>query len=283
VTSLATLFLFTDLRGSSVLRSSYAASCIESEPGESRLVASNESLAGKTVMFVGVKRLSRLGYEDIRKFAQDALEALASSLPQTRQVTFTLHGAGFGLDKVEAFEAELAGLIDSITSDNIPERLEQVTIVERAYKRVDRMQEALPSLLPHGFVEVGLQTYLKGLGNEAAETYRSVGYASADKPSIFVAMPFAEEMDDRYHYGIQGAVKGARFLCERADQAVFTGDVMEWVKQRIESSKLLIAELPNAKANVYLEVGYAWERKKPTVLLLHESEEKRFDVIGQRS
>jgi hypothetical protein len=32
-------------------------------------------------------------------------------------------------------------------------------------------------------------------------------------------MPFAPEYDDLFHYGIQGAVHAAGFLCERADLA----------------------------------------------------------------
>ena len=54
--------------------------------------------------------------------------------------------------------------------------------------------------------------------------------SSRGKPLVFVAMPFAEEFADRFHYGISGAVNAAGFLCERADLASFTGDVIAWVK-----------------------------------------------------
>jgi nucleoside 2-deoxyribosyltransferase len=74
----------------------------------------------------------------------------------------------------------------------------------------------------------------------------------------------------------------AGYLCERADLSVFTGDVMEWVKKRIASSSLIIADLSNANPNVYLEVGYAWGCGKPTVLLVRDPAELKFDVKGQR-
>ena len=95
-------------------------------------------------------------------------------------------------------------------------------------------------------------------------------------------MPFASEFDDIFYYGIQGAVNEAGYLCERADLESFTGDVMEWVKKKIESADFVIADLTNANANVYLEVGYAWGRNIPSILLVQQSDDLKFDVRGQR-
>jgi hypothetical protein len=99
---------------------------------------------------------------------------------------------------------------------------------------------------------------------------------------VFVAMPFAPEFDDYFHYGIQQAVNTAGFLCERADLATFTGDVIVWVKERIDSARLLVADLSTANPNVYLEVGYAWGKGIPTVLLARDRADLKFDVKGQR-
>ena len=111
---------------------------------------------------------------------------------------------------------------------------------------------------------------------------RSVGYDSQSKPHIFVAMPFAEEMEDVFHFGIQGPVNASGFLCERADIASFTGDVVEWVKRRIASASLVIADLSGANPNVYLEVGYAWGCGRPTILLTRDTSHLRFDVQSQK-
>jgi hypothetical protein len=115
-----------------------------------------------------------------------------------------------------------------------------------------------------------------------SEKFRSVGYSSADKPHMFVAMPFRDEMEDVYEYGIQNAVRKSGFLCERADLSAYTGDVMYWVRKRIQSASLVIADLTNANPNVYLEVGYAWGSGVKTVLLVQEAEQLKFDVRGQR-
>jgi len=58
---------------------------------------------------------------------------------------------------------------------------------------------------------------------------------------------------------------------------------MEWVRTRISSANLVIADLTSANPNVYLEVGYAWGRGVPTVLLVKNSTDLKFDVRGQRS
>ena len=120
------------------------------------------------------------------------------------------------------------------------------------------------------------------LGPRLSDRLRGVGYDSWSKAHVFVAMPFEEETDDVYHYDIQGAVKASGFLCERADLSSFTGDVMNWVRQRIDSATLVIADLSGANANVYLEVGYAWGLKRPTVFLVRDVKDLKFDVKGQR-
>jgi hypothetical protein len=102
------------------------------------------------------------------------------------------------------------------------------------------------------------------------------------KPHAFIAMPFKKEMDDIFYYGIQQPVHGAGLLCERVDQDAFTGGIMEYVRQRIETAAVVIAELTGANPNVYLEVGYAWGKQRPTILIVKDEKELHFDVRGQR-
>jgi hypothetical protein len=56
------------------------------------------------------------------------------------------------------------------------------------------------------------------------------------------------------------------------------------IKERIKTAAFVVAELTGASPNVYLEVGYAWGRGVPTVLLIQQNEvaNLRFDVAGQR-
>ena len=108
------------------------------------------------------------------------------------------------------------------------------------------------------------------------------GARSEEKAHVFVAMPFGEDMEDVFHFGIQQPAREAGLVCERVDQEVFTGDIMDRVKERIGSAALVVADLTGANPNVYLEVGYAWGQGQPTVLLARAEEELLFDVRGQR-
>ena len=239
---------------------------MQPKPGEFRLLHSGEAVAARKVIFIGVAPLYDFRYEGLRRFARKVLTTLAREAPETRSVAMTLHGPGYGLDEAEAFESEIAGLADAIQSDDIPATLETLIIAEQNPGRATRLQALLADLIPSGlFAGAGRPP---GADSDQTERLRAAGYASEGKSHIFVAMPFREDMDDVYHYGIQGAVRAAGFLCERADLSAFTGDVMQWVQDRIRSSSLLVADLTEANPNVYLEVGYAWGCEVPTVLLV---------------
>ncbi len=73
-----------------------------------------------------------------------------------------------------------------------------------------------------------------------------------------------------------------RVFGERVDQLSFDGLIIQRIRERIETAKVVIADLSTANPNVYLEVGYAWGRNKPTILLVRDVSELRFDVQGYR-
>lgn len=250
--------------------------------GEYRLYETHGSLGVKAVLFVGVDDIYRFGYSEIRDFSRRALDYLAQAAPQTEKIAMTLHGVGFGLDESEAFESEIAGLVDAVANGRYPQSLKQLTIVEYRPDRTERMRQILSGLLPDGVIRIDARGLLAGMSESSTERIRAAGYASGSKPSIFVAMPFDEKMDDVFHYGIQGAVNRAGYLCERADMSSFTGDIMDWVKKKIQNASYVIADLTNANPNVYLEVGYAWGCGVPTILLVQDTAELKFDVQSQR-
>jgi hypothetical protein len=249
-------------------------------PGGYRLLSGRGVVGAEKVLFVGVPPLREFGYKEIRGFARKVLTAVAGELPTARSIAATLHGPGYGLDEIEAFESEIAGFLDAISSADTPAKLEDLIVVERNPGRCARLQRALGDLLPEDR-EAGTATVVN-FSEAREERLRAVGYASSAKAHVFVAMPFRDETDDVYHYGIQGAVRDAGFLCERADLATFTGDVLQWVKDRIKTCSLLVADLSDANPNVYLEVGYAWGCGVPTVLLVRDTASLQFDVRGQR-
>lgn len=239
------------------------------------------ALGAKEILYVGVEQLFEFRYQNIREFAHRALAHLAETSPQTETVCFTLHGAGYGLDEIEAFESEIAGIVDALSKGEFPKNLKQIMIVEIDKSLADRLNQALKELFPQGVVIIN-KGNLAEMNSSSSDRLKEAGYSSESKPLVFVAMPFDKKMYDVFHYGIRGAVNKAGYLCERADEAFFTGDIMERVKLRIRQADLVLADLTQANANVYLEVGYAWGCDKQTVLLVQDANELKFDVKAQR-
>ena len=179
----------------------------------------------------------------------------------------------------------------------VPSDLERISIVDRSDDRVQRLRLALEQKLADvdyaRRVEVGwayrLIRKMRRMGHAGAIIsppdvleLQLPGARAEAMPRAFVAMPFKREMDDVFYYGIQGPVRAAGFLCERIDQEAFTGDILGQLKKKIEGAAVVIADLSDANPNVYLEIGYAWGKGRPTILLVKNAEELRFDVRGQR-
>ena len=247
--------------------------------GGYRFVNNVKGLSPKNILIVGVESLYDFRYQEIREFSCKALTALASSAPDIATVALTIHGANYGLDEYEAFESELAGLIDAIQSLDYPPKLKKISILEINIGRYRRLTRLLKELIPNGLISTN---NLGASQSKIKETLETAGAASGKKDHIFVAMPFKDDMDDTYYYGIEKPIRDAGYLCERADLSSFVGDVMLWVRERIKTSKLVVAEVTDANPNVYLEVGYAWGCGVPTILLVKDPQNLKFDVRGQR-
>jgi hypothetical protein len=271
------------------------------EPGGFKIVETNGSLPSPNVTFLGVEPLWDLDYKDIHDFGFRAAELIATHFPYAKHAAMTMHGSGFGLDEIEAAQAQLAGCQLGLR-DFFPRSLERITWVEIDEKRADRFR----TLLNPAFQKVNLagppgsptskppMPLTRAPGRQDSNSMEILSEAGpagevlntpsskqfGTKPHIFVAMPFAREFDDIFHFGIQTPVRKVGFLCERIDQETFTGDVLERIKQKIEAASIVIGELTGNNANVYLEIGYAWGKGRPTILLTKE--EPKFDARGQR-
>jgi hypothetical protein len=251
------------------------------EPDQFLLIPTEGVIAPRAVLFIGVPQIWKFHYAEIRGFGSRALSYLMVR-PTTRRVVLTVHGPNYGLDESESMRAELAGFLDSIARHEYPLDLESIVIVERELGRAERLKGVLCAALPKGSVTAGVKGVAPALLSEVRHSLADVGEGSRQKPHVFAAMPFAKEFDDRFHYGIQRAAESVGFLCERADLTSFVGDVLSWVRERIDSAAFVIADLTTANPNVYLEVGYAWGRDVPTVLLVSDAHELKFDVHSQR-
>jgi len=248
------------------------------QPGEHLYFPSMNKLRPKKILFVGVVPLYQFAYDEIREFSTYSLKVLGD-FSGTEHIAMTVHGVDYGLDEQEAFLSQLAGLLDATSSDLAPSELKRITIVEKNQRRADRLREILKkNLQREQIIEGGLETTRAG----SWSGIETAGLNSNEKPLVFVAMPFSEEMEDVYRYGIESPVKAAGYLCERMDMTRFMGDILARIKSRIEAASLVVADLTGSNPNVYLEVGYAWGKDRPTLLLTKKGDELKFDMRGQR-
>jgi hypothetical protein len=94
----------------------------------------------------------------------------------------------------------------------------------------------------------------------------------------FVAMPFAEGLEDTYLYGIRGACDNAGLQCKRADEIQHGGSIIEEVLDHIKRARVIIAELSDHNPNVFYEVGWAHALNRTTVLVSRKGTSLPFDV-----
>jgi hypothetical protein len=234
------------------------------------------------VMFLGVPRLHRFDYEEIRVFGRRAIVEAVREVPRAEEICLTVHGPNYGLDEVEAFNSELAGVIDAVTEDLTDGPLRVITFIERQGGRAQRMEEALAAAIPTGRLRTGVGPVEAGVRAEAVDRLSTVGFDSADKAHVFVAMPFSPAFEDVYTFGIVPAAHASNLLAERMDQSSFTGDIVTQMRARISGARLFVADVTGANPNVYLEIGFAWGNGIPTILICKDVDELMFDVRGHR-
>jgi hypothetical protein len=210
-----------------------------------------------------------MSYTDVRALANTALSALKTVAPQTAHVAMTIHGPGFGLDEIESCLSQLNGFHDAVRAGDSPPALRRIAIVDRDEGRVQRLRQ--------GVKASGISLLLHA-GEDS--TLRGAPPAEPVKPHAFVAMPYSDYFLDVYHYGIQVPVHGAGLLCERMDRLAFTGEIVDWLKRKIETAAVVIAEVTEANPNVYLEIGYAWGKGRPTILIAKDVAGLAFDERG---
>jgi hypothetical protein len=105
------------------------------DEGSHLLVGGRGELAADDVLFLGVPPLRRFGYPEIRRFGERALSVVADQRPDARDVAMTVHGPGYGLDEVEAFDSQVAGVFDAMNAHRVPRGLRSVVFLERDGRR----------------------------------------------------------------------------------------------------------------------------------------------------
>jgi hypothetical protein len=229
----------------------------------------------------------------MEKFACQAIEKIADLQLPARIVTTTVHGTGYGLDGGEALQRLVRGFQQGLlqhTSATI-ERITFLTLGERAVRMLTSALDAVQRIegstadtrAPDRQSRKPSQPRGPASKQSLRETSSGLPPVSPDtqaviKRRVFVAMPFSEEFQNVYEFGIYPAVRSCGLVCERIDETHFTGDILDRIRGRIESADLVVADLTEGKPNVYLEVGFAWGRSVPVIFVARKGEKLHFDV-----
>jgi len=73
-----------------------------------------------------------------------------------------------------------------------------------------------------------------------------------NKPFVFVSMPFNKSFNNIYEVGIKEVCESLNTICERVDKQIFMGDILERIYDQIKNADIIIADLSEQKANVFL-------------------------------
>ncbi len=76
------------------------------------------------------------------------------------------------------------------------------------------------------------------------------------KNTVFIAMPFSEDMEDVF-INIKEEVLKLNLKAIRVDKSIGSGLILKKITKGIEECEFLIFDLTNEKPNVYYELGYA--------------------------
>lgn len=91
-------------------------------------------------------------------------------------------------------------------------------------------------------------------------------------------MPFDAGFTDIYQFGIKGACEDADIYCERVDEQIFLGSMLDRIYNQISKSDILVADMTGRNPNVFYEVGYAHALGKNVILLTQNAEDIPFDL-----
>lgn len=237
---------------------------LRADENDFALVDTAGAIEPKQVLYLGTGGLGSFRYREMRQFARKAVEIAARKSPDVRTITLTVHGANYGLDMEESFRCLVTGLQQGLVSHPL-HRLERIVFVEKNARRA----EILKSLTDD------VELVRPGAGPAPVAPAPRTKYA-------FVAMPFSEEFEDVYQFGIYSTVRRCGYICEKVDEAAYAGSIIDRITEGIKNASFVIADLSLERPNVYLEVGFAWGLKKPVILVAREGQRLHFDLAHHK-
>lgn len=246
--------------------------------GDHVLVDTGGAIAATQALFLGTPKLRNFLYRQMTEFARRAVQVIGANRLPVRTLATTVHGAGIGLDVAEALRALILGFQQGLATSPLPQ-LEKIIFVERIPRRCELLQTVLQGIELVSAPQAATPGQPCSL---PATATLNIGTKPAAEPvtkkSVFVAMPFAEEFEDVYQFGIYSTIRRCGYICEKVDESAFAGSIIDRIMDGIRNAQFVVADLTLEKPNVYLEVGYAWGMNRPVILVAREGQRLHFDL-----
>jgi hypothetical protein len=109
----------------------------------------------------------------------------------------------------------------------------------------------------------------------------NLGDVTADPDTVFVLMPFSEDLEPVFEV-VRQAADAVGLRSSRADSLFAAGPIIDQIVESIAKSGLVVAELTGRNQNVMYELGLAHSMGKETLMLAQGIEDVPFDVRSQR-
>lgn len=198
------------------------------------------------------------------------------------KVATTIHGPSAGIDASEALEVMIEALACELRTKDSIGNLQEILFIEKDKEIFNRLQSRLKYLeSDKGLIKTeGNEIFLEPASDEIFKDLEGKLKQLSTK-SLFIAMPFNDDFEDIYYYGIKKTIEDIGHKPERSDNENFTGNIVERIRVRIELSKMVVADITGNNPNVFYEVGFAHGINRQVVLISQE-EELPFDLRNHR-
>jgi hypothetical protein len=159
-------------------------------------------------------------------------------------------------------------LLEAVDARSQAAHLRELTGADDAVIVFPYVEKALPMVGIVGLTDLG--AYLR----KFTASSPSPRQATADRPeprpraeekTVFASMPFAPQYEDVYWVAMTFAAEAIGATCVRVDREDFDDDIPKKIKDYIESSIAVIADLSESNSDVLYEVGYARRHGCPCV------------------
>jgi len=99
------------------------------------------------------------------------------------------------------------------------------------------------------------------------------------KPFVFVLMPFEDQFNDIYAFGIKMACERAGAYCERVDEQIFVSEsILARIFNQIYKADIIVSDMTSRNPNVFYETGYAHALNKQVIMLTQHVSDIPFDL-----